>query len=679
MFYEGKQIGAYKLVKILGRGGFGEVWLAEKQAKFVTTKVAVKLPLAEQFDVESIRDEAVLWEQASGHPNVLPIIDADEYDGQAVIVSEYAPDGTLDDLLRKRGALPYKKAVELVVGILSGLEYLHNKNIVHRDIKPANILLQGDTPRLADFGLSRAVRGNSMSVNVNGTPYYMAPEAFSRKRNRQTDIWSVGVVLYKMLAGKLPFQAESPVDLMSEILVRKPDELPAHVPARLNEIVGKALAKLPDSRYVSASGMREDLTNFLSLVSYENFRAEKTPASNDSPIARRVSDLSDYSSLDSAGFEDSIITNDDISRVTAAPVKVRAERMAKKGLSKNIFRRRKLPTIIFASLFVIVAGVISFPLFFKQPLVPFRQGDKFGFSKINKKITIGARYDLAHPFAGKFALVAVGSRDADGVFRGKYGFIDAVGREIIPLEYDAAADFSQSLAKIGKIDSNGSLRVGFIDEQGAVIIPLKYDEALNFTDDNLAAVRTNNKWGFINRQGEQIIPARFDQLNSFSEKLAAFRLGDKWGFIDVTGRQILPPVYDFAGDFSDAVAPVKKDGKAFFIDASGKEAISFKYDNAQKFSEKIAQASIGGKSGFIDKHGGEAIPLAYADEPAVFSEGLAAVKLNNLYGYISRGGSPVIDFKYAEASAFQNGLARVKNRDGKEFYIRYDGTEFLEP
>ena len=141
MFRKGQEIGTYTLIKRLGRGGFGEVWLAERRAKFVTTRVAVKLPLEEEVDTEAIKHEAILWEQASGHPNVLPIIDADEYDGQVVIVSEYAPDGSLEELLQKEGALPTKKAVELAMGILSGLEFLHTKKIIHRDIKPANILL----------------------------------------------------------------------------------------------------------------------------------------------------------------------------------------------------------------------------------------------------------------------------------------------------------------------------------------------------------------------------------------------------------------------------------------------------------------------------------------------------------------------------------------------------------
>src|SRR5881392_2066176 len=96
-----QQIGNYFLVKRLGRGGFGEVLLAERRTKFVKTKVAVKLPLDEQVDYDLIKQEAELWEQASGHPNVLPIIEADEYDGQVVIVSDYATDGSLEELLEK--------------------------------------------------------------------------------------------------------------------------------------------------------------------------------------------------------------------------------------------------------------------------------------------------------------------------------------------------------------------------------------------------------------------------------------------------------------------------------------------------------------------------------------------------------------------------------------------------
>jgi non-specific serine/threonine protein kinase len=263
MFNAGQEIGPYSLIKRIGRGGFGEVWLAERRAKFVTTKFAVKLPLDEQVDVDAVKNEAVVWEQASGHPNVLPIIEADEYDGQVVIVSEYAPDGSLSDVLQNKQPLELKRAVELTIGILNGLDFLHSRNVIHRDLKPANILLQGDVPRLADFGISRVVKNTEISVNISGTPSYMAPEAFARIRNVQTDLWSMGVILYELINGVLPFPHTNLTDLFGSIMKDAPAPFVDGVPAKLQVIVLIALSKEPTDRFRSASAMREVLSDFL--------------------------------------------------------------------------------------------------------------------------------------------------------------------------------------------------------------------------------------------------------------------------------------------------------------------------------------------------------------------------------------------------------------------------------
>ena len=270
MFHENQQIGFYTLIKKLGRGGFGEVWLAERRAKFVTTKVAVKLPLDEQVDHEAIKHEATLWEQASGHPNIVPIIDADEYDGQIVIVSEYAPDGSLEDWLKKHGQMPVERAIETTIQILDGLEFLHSRNIIHRDLKPANILLQGKTPRLADFGISRALRTTvaSQSQNISGTFAYMSPEALDGKRSVQTDVWSVGVNLYQFLTGTLPFPQKEPSVLFPAIIMREFAPLPDSIPQNLKNAIAKALAKLPENRYFSAGEMRADLKKILHSISF---------------------------------------------------------------------------------------------------------------------------------------------------------------------------------------------------------------------------------------------------------------------------------------------------------------------------------------------------------------------------------------------------------------------------
>lgn len=265
MFQKGQQIGLYTLIRKIGVGGFGEVWLAERQSKFVTTKVAVKLPIDELVDHDAIKQEATLWEQASGHPNVLPIIDADEYDGQIVIVSEYAPDGSLEQWLKQNGKMPVEKAVEMTIQILNGLEFLHSRQIIHRDLKPANILLQGETPRLADFGISRVLltTASSQTSNVSGTFAYMSPESFDGKRSIQTDLWAAGVNLYKLLIGQLPFPQKEPTALIAAVMMREFEPLPDYVPQNLKNVIAKALAKQPENRYQTANEMRQDLWQVL--------------------------------------------------------------------------------------------------------------------------------------------------------------------------------------------------------------------------------------------------------------------------------------------------------------------------------------------------------------------------------------------------------------------------------
>lgn len=186
MLRAGDQIGPYTLLKKIGRGNFGSVWLAERSTIIAKTRVALKIPHTEDVDLEAIKQEAAVWVEASGHPNVLPIIEANIYDDTVVIASEYAPDGSLKDWLKKHaGAAPsFVSAVEITLGILSGLQHLHSRRIVHRDLKPENILLQGDTPRLADFGLSRVMQSGSQSSIVAGTPSYMAPESLQGEEER---------------------------------------------------------------------------------------------------------------------------------------------------------------------------------------------------------------------------------------------------------------------------------------------------------------------------------------------------------------------------------------------------------------------------------------------------------------------------------------------------------------
>ncbi|OYT72505.1 MAG: hypothetical protein CFK52_04700 [Chloracidobacterium sp. CP2_5A] len=256
----GAMLGPYTLVRLLGRGAFGQVWLAERRTALAVTRVALKAPIADNVDLDAIRKEAAVWAEASGHPNVLPIIEADIYDGQVVIVSEYAPDGSLAEWIARRGgrvALP--EAARMLDGVLAGLEHLHNRRIVHRDLKPANILLQGDTPRLADFGIARVARATSHTGLIAGTPAYMPPEAFDGSRTEQGDLWAAGVIFQQLLTGGLPFPQQDLTTLMGAIVNRDPMPLPATLPAAVHQFVATALCKNPAQRFQTATAMRQAL------------------------------------------------------------------------------------------------------------------------------------------------------------------------------------------------------------------------------------------------------------------------------------------------------------------------------------------------------------------------------------------------------------------------------------
>jgi serine/threonine protein kinase len=259
----GAYLDRYRLESILGRGGMGMVWLAYDA--HLDRRVAIKV-VRPDLKVDAEAADEFLREgrklAALSHPNILPVYDCGNDGGVWYLVSEYVPRGTLANYL-KHESLTFKQAAELVAGIADAAHYAHMRGLVHRDIKAANILMRQDgRPLLADFGLAIAEEEQLREApGTMGTYAYMAPEQLlgeSRFVDGRADIYSLGVVLYRLLTGRLPYVASNCEEyraLVQNRDARPPRSVRDDIPAELEAICLKCLARRPADRYSTAADL----------------------------------------------------------------------------------------------------------------------------------------------------------------------------------------------------------------------------------------------------------------------------------------------------------------------------------------------------------------------------------------------------------------------------------------
>jgi TolB-like protein/Tfp pilus assembly protein PilF/predicted Ser/Thr protein kinase len=258
--------GRYTIIEELGRGGMGVVYKAE-DAKLKRT-VALKLLPPELTHIPEVNDRFMREAQAAAaldHPNICTVYEFDETEGTSFISMAYIEGQSLKKKIES-GALEVDEAVEVACQVAEGLQEAHDKGVVHRDIKSANIMVaERGQAKIMDFGLARITGGTlfTQEGTTMGTVAYMSPEQASGvKVDHRTDIWSLGVVLYEMLTGKLPFLRENEQAVMYSILKENPKpvtDLKADVPASLEQVVDRALEKNPDKRYQRAGELLDDL------------------------------------------------------------------------------------------------------------------------------------------------------------------------------------------------------------------------------------------------------------------------------------------------------------------------------------------------------------------------------------------------------------------------------------
>lgn len=274
MLGKGDAVGDYKLVKFLGRGQFGEVWLAEKKLRLSTRSVnhALKfLPSpSDEASLKSVEEEVDTWIEAGSHPNVMSVIDMLALDEHIVIISDFAEGGSLGNWLKSNGgkAPTDEAALEMMIGILRGIEHLHARNIVHRDLKPDNIFVtrnEDETVRLCilDFGLARFNElefTDSVTVpgTIMGTLGYMPPEQLrGEKTDERSDLFATSVIIYEALHGEKPFAGKSYQEIMrsmSKKIIFDEDET-------FTKFFERGLAQKPEKRFASANEMKGNLSN----------------------------------------------------------------------------------------------------------------------------------------------------------------------------------------------------------------------------------------------------------------------------------------------------------------------------------------------------------------------------------------------------------------------------------
>lgn len=264
----GRELGPYRLIEGVGRGGMAEVYLAEDQR--LERRVAVKVLPAAMAMEQTFRARFEREARAAAklqHPHILPVYDYGQQDGITYLVMPYITGGSLAQVIAQaRGPLPVNKAMQWADEIASALQYAHDQNIIHRDVKPGNMLIgPGEHILLSDFGIAKVMDATTSLTNTGtsvGSPEYMAPEQARGAADYRSDIYALGIVIFQMLAGRVPFSASTPMQVMMQHVQQPPPALRSLNPAlspQVEAVVLSALAKDPAQRFQSASALAEAL------------------------------------------------------------------------------------------------------------------------------------------------------------------------------------------------------------------------------------------------------------------------------------------------------------------------------------------------------------------------------------------------------------------------------------
>lgn len=253
--------GRYEKLEKLGQGSFGEVWLVlDTEAVGAERRYVAKIPFLKAANAK-FRKEAAICTRLAPHPGVAKLVDLVEDNGRLVLIQEYVEGKTLGDLLGQE--LPRPLVERIILQLIDVVSHAHRHRVMHRDIKPNNIIIQPDgTLKLLDFGAAKILGDKDISATMVGSRPFMAPEQIMGQSERRSDIWAIGVLMYLLYTGELPFYVEVEKLLIDMILEQEPEpprELNPEIPAPLEVIILQCLKKNVEERYPHARALKADL------------------------------------------------------------------------------------------------------------------------------------------------------------------------------------------------------------------------------------------------------------------------------------------------------------------------------------------------------------------------------------------------------------------------------------
>ncbi len=534
----------YQPLSFIGQGGFGKTFLAIDHDKPSKPYCVLKQFAPNLQEVSNLNkaeqlftQEAKRLDELGKHPQIPELFAYFNHKNKSYLVQEYIEGQNLAIFLQENGQWQEPEIRELLIEILTILQFIHRHQVIHRDIKPENIIRCNKANNyqyaLVDFGAARYL--NSVNTRQTGTiigdPRYMADEQIQGKAVFASDLYSLGLTCLHLLTHMEPWQL---FDSNEGKWIWR-DFLTTTISSELGIILDKLVEKRIKYRFQTATDV---------LSALKSGRVVPT-------LTKRVI------------------------KVTPDPPQVLKDRV-------NVQRS---PNIVIQK----GTQVLS-----KPQLVPMKLGEQWGFANVKGKFVIPPKFDKASSFSEDFAIIQLKKKQGfisstgsliipaqfDEVYsfsegmaavriNHHWGFINSFGKLLISCQFDAVDSFSQGLAPV-KLNK----KWGYINQHGELVISLQFHEAYRYGENGLAVVRINSKYGYINQHGKFIIPPKFDGAFWFRCGLARIRLNGKLGYINHSGKIIIPPQFQYAEDFENGKAKVRKNNLAFFsegcIDSTGK-------------------------------------------------------------------------------------------------------------